>query len=120
MGYPSPPIFLNEKNLTASDLSDPSQGLLRAYSWMHLSRITDNRILELFRQGKIRGTVAGGQGNEGLVVPIALLADKEIDTSSFSHRGLGGKLIWSMELGGHIRNQLAKSGSTTEPREVTD
>ncbi|HLS28292.1 MAG TPA: thiamine pyrophosphate-dependent enzyme [Opitutales bacterium] len=84
---------------------------------MHLSRITDNRILELFRQGKIRGTVAGGQGNEGLVVPIALLADKEIDTISFSHRGLGGKLIWSMELGDHISHYLANSGSPTLARE---
>ena len=39
---------------------------------MQLARSADNRILDLFRQGLIRGTVAGGQGNEGLIVPLAL------------------------------------------------
>lgn len=117
MAYPSPPSFLAEKDLTGADLSDPRRMLLRCYTWMHLARITDNRILELFRQGRIRGTVAGGQGNEGLVVPIALLAEKDIDVVSFSHRGLGGKLIWSMELGEHISHYLANSGSPTKARE---
>jgi 2-oxoisovalerate dehydrogenase E1 component len=117
MAYPLPPSFLAEKDLTEADFGDMSRALLRCYTWMHLARLTDNRILELFRQGRIRGTVAGGQGNEGLVVPIALLADKAIDTISFSHRGLGGKLIWSMELGEHISHYLANSGSPTQARE---
>ncbi|MEX2381951.1 MAG: thiamine pyrophosphate-dependent enzyme [Opitutales bacterium] len=117
MPYPSPPPFLAERDLKEADLDDVRQGLLRCYTWMHLARIADNRILELFRQGRIRGTVAGGQGNEGLVVPIALLADKDIDVVSFSHRGLGGKLIWSMELGEHISHYLANSGSPTQARE---
>ncbi len=117
MAYPTPPPFLSEKDIAKADLNDPARMLLRCYSWMHLSRIADNRILELFRQGRIRGTVAGGQGNEGLVVPVALLADKEIDVISFSHRGLGGKLVWSMELGDHISHYLANSGSPTQARE---
>lgn len=117
MVYPSPPPFLAEKNLTQADLDDIGRSLLRCYSWMYLARVADNRILELFRQGRIRGTVAGGQGNEGLAVPIGLLADKEIDVVSFSHRGLGGKLIWSMELGEHISHYLANSGSPTQARE---
>lgn len=117
MVYPPPPSFLAEKDLTTADLADLSQALLRSYTWMHLARITDNRILELFRQGRIRGTVAGGQGNEGLVVPVALLADKKTDVVSFSHRGLGGKLIWSLELGDHLSHYLANSGSPTLARE---
>lgn len=117
MAYPPPPPFLAEKDLTGADLNDTGRMLLRCYTWMHLARIADNRILELFRQGKIRGTVAGGQGNEGLAVPIALLADKGIDVVSFSHRGLGGKLIWSMDLGDHIAHYLANSGSPTKARE---
>jgi 2-oxoisovalerate dehydrogenase E1 component len=117
MAYPPPPPFLAEKDIRAADLKDPGQMLLRCYTWMHLARLADNRILELFRQGRIRGTVAGGQGNEGLVVPVALLADKGIDVVSFSHRGLGGKLIWSMELGDHLSHYLANSGSPTHARE---
>ncbi|HNW42542.1 MAG TPA: transketolase, partial [Opitutaceae bacterium] len=69
---------------------------------MALSRLADNRILDLFRQGLIKGTVTGGQGNEGLIVPLALLADKSTDVVSFSHRGLGGHLIWSGHLCEHL------------------
>ena len=42
--------------------------------------------------GLIKGTVTGGQGNEGLIIPLALLADKTTDVTSFSHRDLGGHL----------------------------
>ena len=117
MALPSPPSWLTETNLREGDLNDARSFLLRCYTWMHLARVTDNRLLELFRQGLVKGTVAGGQGNEGLVVPIALLADKEIDVVSFTHRGLGGKLIWSLPLRDHVCHYLANAGSPTKARE---
>ncbi len=84
---------------------------------MFLSRATDNRILELFRQGLIRGTVTGGQGNEGLIVPLALLADKAIDVVSFTHRDLGGHLVWSGHLCDHLNQYCANAASPTLARE---
>jgi 2-oxoisovalerate dehydrogenase E1 component len=84
---------------------------------MQLARSADNRILELFRQGLIRGTVTGGQGNEGLIVPLALLADKTLDVISFSHRGLGGHLIWSGHLCDHLNQYFANAASPTRARE---
>ncbi len=84
---------------------------------MFLSRTADNRILELFRQGLIRGTVTGGQGNEGLIVPLALLADKAIDVVSFTHRDLGGHLIWSGHLCEHLNQYCANAASPTLARE---
>ena len=84
---------------------------------MFLSRATDNRILELFRQGLIRGTVTGGQGNEGLIVPLALLADKAIDVVSFTHRDLGGHLVWSGHLCDHFNQYCANAASPTLARE---
>jgi len=84
---------------------------------MFLSRTADNRILELFRQGLIRGTVTGGQGNEGLIVPLALLADKTVDVVSFTHRDLGGHLIWSGHLCDHLNQYCANSASPTLARE---
>ena len=91
MDFPPPPALLAARDLRAPDLENsPAEALLRIYAWMHLARVTDNRILDLFRHGLIRGTVAGGQGNEALIVPLALLADKAIDVVSFSHRDLGG------------------------------
>ena len=67
-------------SLSAADLEkSPEETRLRIYAWMQLARTADNRILELFRQGLIRGTVTGGQGNEWMIVPLTLIADKTVD-----------------------------------------
>lgn len=95
MAFPKAPAILGARDLRAAELEErPNEALLRIYAWMQLARLTDNRILDLFRQGLIRGTVTGGQGNEWMIVPLALLADKALDVISFTHRDLGGHLIW--------------------------
>ena len=118
MAFPPPPAILAQRDLRAPELEqDPAGALLRIYAWMHLARTADNRILDLFRQGLIRGTVTGGQGNEGMIVPLALLADKAIDVISFTHRDLGGHLIWSGHLVDHLNQYFANAGSPTKARE---
>ncbi len=118
MALPSPPSVLGARDLRAADLEQtPADALLQIYAWMHLARITDNRILELFRQGLIRGTVTGGQGNEAMIVPLALLADKELDVASFTHRDLGAHLIWSGHLAEHLNQYFANADSPTRARE---
>ncbi|PTX97711.1 alpha-ketoacid dehydrogenase subunit alpha/beta [Opitutus sp. ER46] len=118
MAFPSSPTVLAARSLTAAELeTQRAEALLKIYAWMHLSRAADNRILELFRQGLIRGTVTGGQGNEGLIVPLALLADKATDVVSFTHRDLGGHLIWSGHLCEHLNQYFANAGSPTKARE---
>ena len=116
MKFPSTPGLFTHRDLRLPDLGQP-ENLLRTYAWMQLARTGDNRILDLFRQGLIRGTVTGGQGNEALIIPLALLADKAIDVVSFSHRGFGGHLIWSGHLGDHLCQYFANSGSPTKARE---
>lgn len=117
MAFPLPPALL-ARSLDAAELEkNPSAALLRIYAWMQLARSADNRILDLFRQGLIRGTVTGGQGNEGLVVPLALLAEKSTDVISFSHRGLGGHLVWSGHLCDHLNQYFANAASPTRARE---
>ena len=37
----------------------------------------------------------GGQGNEWMIVLLALLADKKTDVVSFTHRDFGGHLVWA-------------------------
>jgi 2-oxoisovalerate dehydrogenase E1 component len=106
------------RNLRAAELeTHPAETLARIYAWMCLARTADNRILELFRQGLIKGTVTGGQGNEGLIVPLALLADKAIDVVSFTHRGFGGHLIWGEHLCRHLNQYFANADSPTKARE---
>jgi len=118
MAFPKPPAILSQRQLSAAELTSGSpDALLRIYAWMHLARTSDNRILDLFRQGLMRGTVTGGQGNEGLIIPLALLADKAIDVVSFTHRGLGGHLIWSDHLCDHLNQYLANALSPTKARE---
>jgi 2-oxoisovalerate dehydrogenase E1 component len=118
MVYPDPPAVLTGRDLRPADLAADLPGaLLRTYAWMQTARTADNRILELFRQGLIRGTVTGGQGNEGLIVPLALLADKAVDVISFTHRGLGGHLIWSGHLVDHLNQYFANAASPTKARE---
>jgi 2-oxoisovalerate dehydrogenase E1 component len=118
MAFPTPPALLAARDLRGADLAPPSaDSQLRLFAWMHLARSADNRILDLFRQGLIRGTVTGGQGNEGLIVPLALLADKAIDVISFTHRDLGGHLVWSGHLVDHLNQYFANAGSPTQARE---
>ncbi len=118
MSFPPPPALLAARDLGAADLArDPAASLLRLYAWMHLARTADNRILDLFRQGLIKGTVTGGQGNEGLIIPLALLADKTTDVVSFTHRDFGGHLIWSGYLCEHLNQYFANADSPTKARE---
>ncbi len=118
MVYPEPPAILKRRDLRPADLDlDLPGALLRTYAWMLAARTADNRILDLFRQGLIRGTVTGGQGNEGMIVPLALLADKAVDVVCFTHRDLGGHLIWSGHLVEHLNQYFANAASPTRARE---
>ncbi len=118
MTFPPPPVVFTRRTVAAGDLAARRDDtLLDTYAWMQLARAGDNRILDLFRQGLIRGTVTGGQGNEALIVPLTLLADKAVDVVSFSHRGFGGHLIWSGHLGEHLCQYFANAGSPTKARE---
>ncbi len=118
MAFPSLPSVLAVRDVRAPELDPGSpDGLLRIYAWMQFARSADNRILDLFRQGLIKGTVTGGQGNEGLIVPLALLADKTVDVISFSHRGFGGHLVWSGHPCDHLNQYFANAASPTRARE---
>lgn len=118
MVFPTPPAFLSERDLRTEELTGQSEAArLRIYAWMQLARTADNRILDLYRQGLIKGTVTGGMGNEGLIVPLALLADKATDVTAFTHRGFGGHIIWSDHLCNHLNQYFANAQSPTKARE---
>jgi 2-oxoisovalerate dehydrogenase E1 component len=118
MAFPPPPDILAAHDLTASELEKtPVESLFRIYTWMYYTRTVDNRMLDFFRQGLMKGTLTGGQGNEGLIVPLALLADKAVDVISFTHRDLGGHLIWGGHLCYHLNQYFANADSPTHARE---
>jgi 2-oxoisovalerate dehydrogenase E1 component len=82
MAFPKAPAILASRDLRAADLERNPPSPAAIYAWMQLARVADNRILELFRQGLIRGTVTGGQGNEWMIVPLALLATRRSTSSA--------------------------------------
>ena len=109
MVYPKPPAILTERDLRPADLdTDLTSALLRTYAWMQVARTADNRILDLFRQGLIRGTVTGGQGNEGLVVPLALLADKALDVVSVSEGSQDEVVVEEVRAGYRIGDRVLR------------
>lgn len=115
--FPETPSILLERDLRIADSGATDEDLLLAFRWMTYSRFTDMRIFELYRQGKMKGTVTVSDGNEGLVAPLALMMDKDIDCVSWTHRGMPGHLIWSDHLGDHVCQFLGNSGSPTKGRE---
>jgi len=118
MAFPKAPAILASRDLVAADLDrNPTESEVLIYAWMQLARVADNRILDLFRQGLIKGTVTGGQGNEWMIVPLALLADKALDVICFTHRDLGGHLVWSGHLCDHLNQYFANAASPTKARE---
>lgn len=117
MEFPPPPDALLQRSLRPDPIEDLPAALLHCYRWMHFARLMDERIFHLFRQGLIKGTVTGGQGNEGLTVPLALLLDKAIDVVSWTHRDLAGHLIWGGHPGEHLNQYLANAESPTKARE---
>jgi len=115
--FPKTPDILLERDLRIENEGATDENLLLAYRWMVYSRFTDARIFELYRQGKMKGTVTVSDGNEGLVAPLALMMDKSIDCVSWTHRGMPGHLVWSDHLGDHVCQFLGNSGSPTKGRE---
>lgn len=118
MAFPKAPAILDSRDLRTAYLKEhPREAMMQIYAWMQLARAADNRILDLFRQGQIKGTVTGGQGNEWMIVPLALMADKALDVVSFTHRDLGGHLIWGGHLCEHLNQYFANAHSPTKGRE---
>jgi 2-oxoisovalerate dehydrogenase E1 component len=118
MAFPKAPAILASHDLRVAQITqDPKETRLRIYAWMHLARFANNRLLELFRQGLIRGTVTGGQGNEWMIVPLTLLADKTKDVISLTHRDFGGQLVWGRHLCEHLNQYFANADSPTHARE---
>ncbi|MCB1121013.1 MAG: transketolase, partial [Verrucomicrobiae bacterium] len=115
--YPEIPEILKKRSLSPAELDDLDSALPTVYHWMYLSRRTDDRLRDLFRQGLVYGTLAGGQGNEGAAAPIGLLLDRAKDVVCFSHRNLAAHLIWSDHLCDHLCQYMANAGSPTLGRE---
>jgi 2-oxoisovalerate dehydrogenase E1 component len=87
--------------------------LKEIYKIMYLGRKGEERILELYRQGLVKGTVLVGEGNEGAIVGLAKALDQETDVCNFMQRDFCGYLAWGKSLFELFSHYLANKESST-------
>ncbi len=91
--------------------------LAAAYPLMFLSRRIEDRMLELFQKGYVKGTVTTGRGNEATAVGMTMPLRAGRDVVSLLHRDLLGHLLLGMSPLALFCQYLANAKSPTHARE---
>lgn len=108
--------FDSEHSLKIMDLKTEQDVYTRAYRWMLLSRILDEKFASLYRGGKIHGGVFLGKGQEALSVSIGMTLQAG-DVFAPLIRDLAGRLAFGEPLTDAIRTYL---GSPLGPMRARD
>jgi 2-oxoisovalerate dehydrogenase E1 component len=88
-----------------------------AYPFMFLSRKIEERFIELFKKGQVKGTVTTSRGNEASVVGMVMPLRTGKDVISLLHRNLAGHVMLGMSLKDLICQYCANKESPTHARE---
>lgn len=83
------------------------------YRHMYMARKTEDRLIELYRQGIVKGTVTTGTGNEAAIVGAVNALNPETDICNFMQRDFAGYLAWGVPLYHMISQYVANSDSPT-------
>lgn len=100
----------------AEEVSSTREQHLKAFRWMLLGRILDEKFASLYRGGKIHGGVFIGRGQEALSVSIGQLLRKG-DIFAPLIRDLAGRLAFGEPILEAVRNYL---GSALGPMRARD
>lgn len=88
-----------------------------AYPLIYRSRRLEERLIELFRKGYVKGTVTISIGNEGTAVPMAMPIRPGRDVVSLLHRDFGGHLAQGASPHRLLCQYLANAESPTHATE---
>lgn len=88
-----------------------------AYPIMYLSRRMDERLLELYQKGYVKGTMAGGCGNEATAVGMAVPLRPGRDVVAILHRDLAAHLLLGATPYQMFCQYMANAHSPTHARE---
>jgi len=88
-----------------------------AYSWMFLSRRLEERLVELFQKGYVKGTVTISIGNEATTVGMSMPFRPGRDIVSLLHRDFGAHLLQGATPYQMLCQYLANADSPTQGRE---
>ncbi len=93
-----------------------SEELLKIYYYLRLTRALEQRVITLYRQGKIVGGVYISAGEEAIAVGAAS-ALRPDDVIAPSHRDLGANLIKGITPKEYLAQYLAKQTGLTRGRD---
>ena len=96
--------------------SEPDD-LLRMYKYMYISRKSETRLVELYRQGIVKGTVTTGEGNEAAIVGAVSALRPDTDVCNFMQRDFAGYLVWGVSLYHLFSHYIANEDSPTEGKD---
>ena len=65
-------------------------GLETMYRFMYMARKSEDRLIELYRQGIVKGTVTTGTGNEAAIVGAVSALNPKTDVCNFMQRDFAG------------------------------
>jgi len=88
-----------------------------AYPLMFLSRRMEERLLELFQKGYVKGTVTMGDGNEATAAGFAMPLRAGRDVVSLLHRDFAGHLLLGATPHDLFCQYMANAESPTRGRE---
>jgi 2-oxoisovalerate dehydrogenase E1 component len=87
------------------------------YPLMFLSRRMEERMMELYQKGYVKGTVTAGIGNEAVAAGMALPLRPGRDVVSFLHRSFSAHLLFGMKPEQLFCQYMANADSPTHGRE---
>lgn len=90
--------------------------LLNIYYYLKLTRGLEQRIITLYRQGKVVGGVYLGTGEEAIAVGSAVALESD-DVIAPTHRDLGANLIKGITPKEYMAQYLAKQTGLTRGRD---
>jgi TPP-dependent pyruvate/acetoin dehydrogenase alpha subunit len=88
----------------------------RLLRFMLLMRTTEERALNLYRQGKVPGSYYDGHGQEAIGVGAAYALAPH-DRACILHRDLGAHLVRGVKPGRVLAQMMGRAGGVTEGRE---
>ncbi len=98
-------------------IQDPTpQELITIYYYLRLTRALEQRVITLYRQGKITGGVYISAGEEAIAVGSASALEPD-DVIAPSHRDLGANLIKGITPKEYLAQYLAKQTGLTRGRD---
>ncbi len=117
MSTPARNISAVPEPAPAPRISD--QEALDLYYWMVLTRATEERALNLYRQGKLPGSYYTGRGQEAISVGMAVPLRRGADGDWLSPwiRDLGSYLVHGVPVWRMFAQFMGKEGSTTRGKD---